>query len=609
MGLQKVEPVQTQKAAIPDIKPMRRGRPTAGGTNEPKTANSDPFAALDSKSYNTRIAAVEELSGKFPSLEKFSLLHDKGTNFKFTSASPTSTDGKADLSKRVTEALADEAFAVPKTTRTGPITGRSLSPAVNQKRESSMQPPPRSQPVEPLLKAGMISTGTMTSPLPSPNLKASDRAPIWRVPQNRSPKDLPLRNFPEKEPDDLELPPRPESSHRKSLLERARTKSQTALALPKPFSSRTSLDGQRPTETMEPITKSKSDVARARPSSAFLDSSTDISSNRRDTFDNSRKSTPNIESSDDEPPEDPIASDISFLKSIESHEEPGKRKSRRRSSSNSEKKKRTSIPSISLSGTKSMLAGKFGEAFRRFETSGSASSDKSQEDFESRQNLNAPLSPIVGSEATGTSGQSDDEHETQELSPEVRRELERRRLSQEEERVAAAGAEYKRRLHAGNKAMLPNKASSIQNRVKTLLNDTKSSANVLRTAEGYGKYTDDAKTPTTTVNRKPAPYSDPSKAASVPPPLMQKPIVLVQQLPQVVNRTGPRPSIAPKPLALRTGASNTPDTGSPIRVTAANGQEVDEDWESKFSKRYPSLSGIEMVETEIKPGMARSRDV
>jgi AP2-associated kinase len=320
-------------------------------------------------------------------------------------------------------------------------------------------------------------------------------------------------------------------------------------------------------------------------------------------------------SSGEETPDDHITSDVDFLKSIESSDDTSKKGNRRRSSSGA-KTKRTNIPTISLSGTKNILAGKFGEAFRRFETNSSNNSSSHDAHSSEKEPLNlptSPLSPIMGSEATGTSGRSDDyDHDldtaledSQALSPEVRRELERRRLSQEEKRVAAAAAEYRQRLERGDRsAPGPSKASSIQNRVRSLLDDSQSTQKVQRMAEGYGKYTESsvgpAKLPPRVIGRKPVPSPVKSgfdvKTSTIPSPTTAS----SGQGVQAAQRTGPR--IAPKPLAFRTGTGTQPAT--------ANDEKEAGDWESNFSKRFPSLSGIEMVETEIAKGpVSRVRDV
>jgi AP2-associated kinase len=310
------------------------------------------------------------------------------------------------------------------------------------------------------------------------------------------------------------------------------------------------------------------------------------------------------DSSDDEGPEDPdhIASNVGFLRAIES-DNAGKKKSRR--SSSGSKAHRKSLPSISLSGTKNILAGKFGDAFRRFEGHSSASQDPRSPSppHDDEPVRGRVLTPIAGSEATGTSGHSDDEYaidETQELSPEVRRELERRRLSQEEKRVAAAAAEYKLRLQQGAQAPA-NKGAAIQNRVKELLDGTKE-IQASRTAEGYGRFTD----VTTTGDRPPIARKPVAagNAATVRP--MPNPAIASftgygapASTPAMTHRTGPR--VAPKPRNLRTGGGDVENSGG-------RSQQEEEDWEAKFSKKYPSLSGLEMVEADIRPTM-RVKDV
>lgn len=76
-------PPTTQQQVIPDVVPMRRGRPTASApvhVTKPSPSpmrgtTSDPFAALDAKSPP---GPVDEISSRFPSLDQFSLLHDGG---------------------------------------------------------------------------------------------------------------------------------------------------------------------------------------------------------------------------------------------------------------------------------------------------------------------------------------------------------------------------------------------------------------------------------------------------------------------------------------------------------------------------------------------------
>jgi AP2-associated kinase len=650
VGIQKVTPNQTKQTVLPDIAPMRRGRPKAVNGHElapaPRTPSTDPWAALDSNEHQVRAAAADELASKFPSLDEFAILHDQGTKFQFEDSgrsTPVALEPKKEaLHKRVTEALADEAFAKPIPSHASPAGGRSESPALKAQSpfDRNLQTTPRSQPA-PLFepapqRPSMVSTGTMTSAPPSPPIgKTPDlkQRLLWRGAASKSPKDITRFHSQELGQDitEPELPPRPEpSGSRPNILERARTKSQSTLSMPKPpASSRPSLEGQRPPtlEYLEPIDRSKSANARPRPTSLQVGSSIDYLKGRESGRLKASPSVPlkpdtpkeipaaDSESSDDEGPDDHITSDVDFLRSIESTEEPGKKKSRR--SSSGSKPKRSSIPSISLSGTKNILAGRFGDAFRRFETNSGPGSDPQNPD---RDALRAPLSPIMGSEATGTSGRSDEDaiDETQDIPPEVRRELERRRLSQEERRVATAAAEYRERLDRGDKPVAAlSKASFIQNRVKNLLANDHKGGTVTRTAEGYGRYTESPK-----PADKPATWRKPVPIPSVGSMVVNSSADVERQRPlpgytsssttasaptaveTAQQRTGPRPSPAPKPLALRTGVNT-------VEAVSSRTTQDDDDWETNFTKRYPSLSGIEMVETEITkaPGLRGGRDV
>jgi AP2-associated kinase len=354
-----------------------------------------------------------------------------------------------------------------------------------------------------------------------------------------------------------------------------------------------------------------------------------------------------LDDSDSEPEDKNITSNVDFLRVMES-DDSSKKKDHRRSSSQSKHGKRSSLPSISLSNTKNILAGKFGDAFRRFESNVAPQEPLTPTD----QLIDRPgnsLTPIAGSEATGE--RSDDENaidETQDLPPEVRRELERRRLSQEEKRVADAAAEYRKQLAdqgeggKGGKGG-PTRASTIQNRVKTLLDDSK--VVPAKTAEGYGRFTesskalparpfDEPKPNAPIISRKPV-----AKPAGAPPadlaygisrqlqpqnpgPLSASSAPMSTSVPAAALRTGSRPSAPPKPKALRTGGQFEAPIMSPAKPAVPAGKPLPtpvdaaipngDDWEASFSKRYPSLSGLELVETEIGIGRgsgARIRDV
>jgi len=607
---------------------MRRGRPTAPGQSQHLSAkgtpagsrgtSSDPFAALDSTDVKVRSTAVDELSAKYPSLDEFSLLHDRGAKFEFSQPTPADPKQEA-LQKRVTEVLADEAFGQPIKTRSESAPtekpSSTVTPSVSLKKvkpiESLNQAASRSQPAlihQPSPQhAAMVSTGVGASPPTSPPLLSKpahlDR-PIWRVPSAKSPNVL----VAEREPSP-ELPPRPETHSKSNLLPHHRTKSQTQIAssLPRsPVSSRPSLEGSRPStlDLSDPIGRSKSALARPRPTSAFIDSTVDYLRDResphggRFSGHHSRHASAVIDdSSDDDGPVN-LTSNIAFLQSMEGHggamRDAMHNAQKRRSSSGN--KKRSSLQGM-VSNTKSLLGGRFGDAFRRFEGGGAdgRASSPGPDDTPLRGRA---LTPIAGSEATGTSGRSDDEalDETQDLSPEVRRELERRRLSQEEKRVATAAAEYRQRVASGGApSAAASRSSTIATRIQTLKDDS-NRAPPPKTAEGYGRYTDAPRAPPDKplVARKPVGVGAPAKAAPSPTPAASGPTA--------AQRTGgARPSVAPKPVALRTGGGSAPSAAD-----ARPADDDDDDIEASFAKKFPGLADLEMEEMEIPPRAGRT---
>ena len=431
----------------------------------------------------------------------------------------------------------------------------------------------------------------------------------------------------------------------------------------------------------DPLSRSKSAKPRTRPVSAYLESDTRFdqelpprpgTENKSSTSATKRLSSAVTGDSAVEGGEPTkIDSNVDFLKAME-EEDPGKKKEKR-SSFGSRHGKRSSMPSISLSGTKQLLAGRFGEAFRRFETN-TSNSGRDRSPSPGRDTI---LTPIAGSEATD--GRSDDGRvfeETEEAPPEVRRELERIRLEKEEKRVADAAAAYKQRLsetggrggggvaerRAGGDG---SRAASIQNKVQALLGENGKSSPT-KTAAGYGCFTD-LPEQSGSITRQPEigsaqsmqqiPWKPPpamslnarlqqdslastASTSSIQPNISLKrapqaqPQLQSRSLPQpsssAINTTNPlpssslssqsqsRPSPAPKPQALRTGSgagfalSKLPSTttnqgasnlGSGTVVAGGIESPVNpEEWEENFSKRYPSLKGLEMVETDIGGG-------
>ncbi len=655
---------------------MRRGRPTNPSQQHPPTkpspspskrASSDPFAALDSASGPSDAAAIaaDELSSRFPTLDQFSLLHSSGSKFEFDQTSPVATTASRDITQRVTEALADEAFAQPTTTSEGPpidikpsspiVRTPSLSKHTSIERKgepvqhSSLihQPSPQ--------RPAMVSTGTMTSPSPPPPGSKGAHFPsntIHRFPaasehrpssQPRSPKP----DFLSASGPCRHLRPGPQQPRRPALLDVHRSKSHTStISSPKsPASSRPSLEGQRPSslEFDNLLNRSKSASTRPRPSSAYVESNLEFLRHRESSnhHEKSASALPKVHhdsinlptavtGSSDSSEDVNITSNVDFLRSME--EDDLAKQKHRRSTSGTKHAKRSSMPSISLSGTKTLLAGRFGDAFRRFETNTSGSG-RPRSPSADRQNL----ATIAGSEAAD--GRSDDgtaTEETEEVPPEVRRELERRRLSQEERRVATATAEYRMRLAdrdgAGAQASRGrvdgsdiSRATSIQNKVKTLLNDENTKSLPSGMSGNYGSITDsqrdsqlrkfDSRPDTTSSTIEPSGNTNP--AASLQsgnrveplsyPKLRQIPAAPASAPP--TQRVTQRPSAPPKPKALRTGGQSEVRQPSPTKPSFLAGRPIQsgpniaspnsDEWEANFSKRYPSLSGLEMVETEI----------
>lgn len=415
-----------------------------------------------------------------------------------------------------------------------------------------------------------------------------------------------------------------------------------------PASSRPSLEGQRPSslDLDNTLSRSKSVNIRPRPSSAYLESNLDYLRDREAARNKSlpdgplpdgiRKASAASGGSGEGADDSKIVSDVDFLRAME-EDEASKRKDKR-SSSGSKHAKRTSLPSISLSGTKTLLAGKFGDAFRRFETN--TSTPERRTSSTSPDRVRRDLTPIAGSEAT--EGRSDDGNvieESEDVSPEVRRELERRRLSAEERRVANAGAEYRKKLAERGEGRRDkagatgetNRAASIQNQVQSLLNESKK-ASPTKSSEGYGRSTDSerASQPRRFEDQRPssrgriiaAKKPFPDTAAAVPGTKLttgtdlnvdktRRPHTVATAAP-LTQRVQQRPTAPPKPKALRTGGqSDIPQLSSsdsqiqntkPAQPDEETPVRNNDDWETNFSKRYPSLSGLEMVEMEIDKG-------
>ncbi|KAF2486612.1 hypothetical protein BDY17DRAFT_291780 [Neohortaea acidophila] len=722
IGLTKQAP-QVQVQSLPDITPMRRGRPGAPAQQAPSPvikpsaspARGDPFAALDSKNYDVRAGAVDELSKKFPSLNEFAITHDKGGPFVFPSqsdAEPATAPVQANpknLHERVTNALADQVFrqanpssSIGKSQSAAQLSSPSTVPSTKTTLPAAREPRKDSVPATSPAGVAYTSTATGASPPTSATTTAFpdiSKRPIWKVPDTPSGQTRvggsPALQLPSPNPDMLPV---------------HRSKSQTATLRdatgPASTSSRPSLEGHRPVlpEAGEPLTRRKSAELRPRPSSAYMSSDMDYLKGqeeqaRRRPAVVSRRSSKDVARRHEVAVDDSnITDDMDYLRRSEDAERRvNHRHSLHRKISDQRSHSHSHVHhhahSIS-SGAKGMLTGKFGDAFKRFEHRSSNERLVDRESTEpvlhtqQREHEARVLSPTSASEASNRLRSDVDSaiDETQDLPPEMRREMERRRLSQEEQRVARATAEYRSRVvedqGTGGVGGILNRASTIQKRVQTLLDEAgQNSAPVKRTAEGYGRYTADSD-PAAQQGRQAVPAIVPTKTA--PPPIVSKPAI-ISELPSVANakirqrpleptNTAPppsasappsqsavtaapparmalRPSVPPKAAMLRTGgsaawpppqASNAqegsstskpstglaallakdlegvpdyPPSGSSAAISAPESDvqfpAVDDDLETDFSKRYPTLSGIEMVEAEIggQRKILRAREV
>ncbi|KIW15991.1 hypothetical protein PV08_06042 [Exophiala spinifera] len=621
-------PRQDAAPSIPQIEPMRRGRPTKPlshhGSAKPSPSplrmvdGTDPFAALDGKPSSVE----DEFSTRFPTLDQFSLMTDKGKNFAFEPQQEKRQESaEADLAQRVTMALADDAFArAPSPVKASTLSERPKtavkSQAVLQHKKSleSKETQPRaSLPPVKASATSMVSTGTMTSPSPPPttSIPFSER-PIHRFPSTDHPPRSSSLNQPAPQPS---VHTQVKTGSRlASLLKQDAHRSQLAddYEPRSPTSSRPSLEGGRPTtrDLNSSVSRSRSLNFRNRPVSVNIGARPthikDKEITRLDyetTFASAEPEMPPLTHSESATN---IASDVDFLKARE-EEEKERKQHHKRLGSGTRHIKRSSLPSMGIAGTTKLLAGKFGDAFKMFEGNNDSHHQRQRSDSPSRDALNM-LTPIAGSEATDLSNDREPFDETEDLSPEMKRELEKRKLEAEERRVANAAAEYRQRVAARGGNSQPGgtiKAASIQNRVKSLLNEHDRPAQ--KTATGYGRYTDSATSLQDRLDVKrlsdASSIEGPARVERHPPHAMSTPTSTTD-----LARTQ-RPTAPPKPKVLR---STVPDA-LPTASEGSVATHVDEDWEANFSKRYPSLAGLEMVETSItgpKPSVAvRTKEI
>lgn len=639
-----------QQQVIPDIVPMRRGRPTtsAHGNSAPapdvapaRRTDGDPFAALDAKA--SPKVGMDELSSRFPTLDQFSLLHDHGAKFDFDASSPTSPQAQqpsSTLNQKVTERLADEAFAMPQPSvshHSSASRPHSLTPVGHQAAIASPPPDaalskvssapgrpeisrarsiisnnPELQAISSQTNSRYVSTGTMTAtPPPEPHYREVER-PIQTHDYSRS------ASATRQQPEQSSGPRGYEEPEPRAVLPRT-SSFQRPDHLRQPSSSRPSLEGGRPrADFLETSARTSQPVIRSRPVSTNLENTTLDFLREREAVSRSSSRPPQVPSPNPEAVGDSEArapsSDMEFLRSLEDSDRP-------------KSSKRSSI--TSLSGNKNMLVGKFGDAFKRFE-GGTSSPGGGRSPSPRKEAERRDLTPIAGSEATD--GRSDDgriQEDEDALTPEMRRELERRKLQEEEQRVATAQAEYRKRVAEGNRGpQVPPKSiggvsrvTSIQNRVQSLLNEEQKPS-VQRTAQGYGKYTDypepagkpDRQTPG--VPKKPLNIAKtrgngPTSSSSAPPALTSKPPAkpIAPKKPVHLNSlpTGQRPASPQKLNRAQTSSEQLAGEDLPGRPVLDMASRDKDDYLQDFSKRFPSLGTIEMVEREIGDQNAGSR--
>lgn len=533
-----------EKQAIPDITPMRRGRPQASpsrtqtpqsSTSKPVTSG-DPFAALDAK---PKPQNADELSSRFPSLDQFSLLHDKPNSFNFDAAKSPPVKPPKEMNERMAEKLADAAFAGSRQAAPSPVNKSLPAPAPKPTpspskatttpfvKPSYVQPSKSEQPALPGPKPASVvsryvSTGTMTSEPTTPRATSRPDTPEFNDPVLSD-----------------------KSSYRR-----------------------------RPMSTQAPASFAQAQVAQPapiRPQSQIIRPG----------------------SSQQLPPTDSVQL-IDFgdtpTKPAMEREEP-----------------------VVKPEPKKLSQGQFGDSFKRFEQNSAVPNVRSMSPGTKMRQRDLILLDDGPREIIGLDEDSSDDD--QDFNPELRREMERLQLEEEERRVEAAQAEHRNRATSGNQSEVHVRSSTIQNRVQAWLSEDQRQAPIKRQAEGYGKYSDAAtaaskpqKTPPEVrrkpllsgvqrTNTLPAIKSGPAlqpggPASSAPasaidkapakPPAPKKPGHLNNGKPAVA----PKPAIAPKAQHLM--AEDLP--GQPVIDMS---EQEKEDYIEDFSKRFPSVSAME----------------
>lgn len=603
-----VQEIPTRKEQqIPDITPMRRGRPpttertpaaVSASTASP-AVKQDPFAALDAADTKVRSAAVDKLASKFPSVDEI------GT--------PTRSNTVA------TKALADKTFeGLSQSNQTNKLSSSRSAPAIAPQKPAKKFVPAEKPLPKPPSKPETLASSSPRVPLPEIKKPppVSNR-PIWKVPEAGAERP----SFSESR--------LPNGGKLETLVSRTAAKHNLRAA---PLSSRPSLESMR-TESFEQgmeIERSKS--ADVRPSVV------------KDDLEQSGMEE--VEGRED-------MSTVDYLRETEkehhhlhlpfrSHHDHHHLSARRA--------KHTSMPASAFSGSHSIASGKLGAAFKRFEA-GEGNQELEDDSIPA-------LSPMaeLGDEPPITIPETAVEEVEDELSLETRRELERREALAEEKRVADAAAAYRqdRSRNNGPSRQGPGtvrKVSAIQDRVNNFLAESGKSQPTRRTAEGYGRFTTTGeqsrgKTLDEREVNRPARTRRMSfesgddgeqmrlqkEATARTPQTSKAPSRLMSgalnstasgTTEQVaVSRTGARPSAPPKKAHLRTatGSALPPprllvSQSAPAPLPAEDLMEFTaipdaDDPEADFAKRYPD---VELIEQELVGSRAnrplRIRDV
>ncbi|KAG5972910.1 hypothetical protein E4U55_000694 [Claviceps digitariae] len=601
-------PAPDEKPNLPDIIPMRRGRPAMSpgpsqkqDSSTRKVTDGDPFAALDSTG-SPKIADADEISSRFPTLDQFALLHDKGTKFDFDSSVLSPTTNTHQVQRAPSP-------PIERPLSKAPSSAPSHTEHVQSSRASAVsQSNPDLKAMSNFSQAApkYVSTGTMTSEL-------SSGAPTPQADTRYGQTKLPKHGSVNASPDILPIHARPPHLRRPSLSSR-----------PSLEDNRRSAQAGDPTAAPKPqrtMSSSGTSSIRQRPASTSFESST-LEFLREKELAKSQKSSIHAVSQTSKLPEttsspffrtasnpQPKYMDDDLLLDVtESNSLPGM------DLDNVDKR-----ISASASPAPRKPAHKLSSAINRFEGASS----------QERTNIGpSPNSNVLV------------DIEDDDMTPEKRREVEREQLEEEEKRVAAAQAEYRQRIASSSNKPTPGPkpvggpprtASTIQSRLQSLLNeDQKKSAVTQRTAQGYGKYTDD---PTSTASpyeatpgqpREPAgPNSRPvtisynnSSSSSTRTPSAGSPNVLPPSHPAPTSSAKPPASKqppAPKkkpthlnslhatvrpPPHMKQSPSTQPEQllamDLPGQFTLEMSAQEKADYIEDFTKRFPSLSALEM---------------